>query len=153
MKGGGWGVGGGLDVAQPEPPLEPFPVASSSFTYLLHFGWQVSYSFPEEIGKPILQLSEARKAGCTHQLPPSFSHGSSLQEGHSMQQALQECQHQVRGATWRLPSQLHFYMEPQTVLAQGDGEGGMEVGSRLTPPPLLLFCLPLCCPPWQGVPP
>ena len=26
-------------------------------------------------------------------------------------------------------------MEPQTVLAQGDGEGGMEVGPALTPPP------------------
>lgn len=45
-----------------------------------------------------------------------------------MQQALQECQHQITRGRWSLPSQLHFYMEPQTVLAQGDGEGGMEVG-------------------------
>ena len=113
----------------------------------------MSYSFPEEIGKPVLQLSEARKARSTHQLPPTFSHGSSLKEGQNMQQALQECQHQVRGGTWRLPSQLHFYMEPQTVLAQGDGEGGIEVK---TPPPSIpphpLLCLPNVTTVTRGLP-
>ena len=44
-----------------------------------------------------------------------------------MGEAMEGCQHQIRGGCWTLPSQLHFYMEPQTALAQGDGEGGMEV--------------------------
>ena len=46
-----------------------------------------------------------------------------------MQQALRKCKHHISSGKWRLPSQLHFYMEPQTALAQGDGEGGMEVGA------------------------
>lgn len=107
---------------------------------------QVTYTFPDSLGKPILHLSEARQAGSTFPLPPSLTHGSSLKEGVGegegegegcdMQQALEKCKHQVRGGSWKIPSQLHFYMEPQTVLAQGDGEGGMEV---TLPPP----CLPL----------
>ena len=88
---------------------------------------QVKYSFPEDLGKPIMQICEARKAKSFHKTSPEMAHNSSLKEGETMEGALKECQHQVRGAKWNIPSQLHFYMEPQTALAQGDGEGGMEV--------------------------
>ena len=56
-----------------------------------------------------------------------MSHGSSMKDGQSMEEALQKCKHRISDGVWRLPSQLHFYMEPQTALAQGNGEGGMEV--------------------------
>jgi xanthine dehydrogenase molybdopterin-binding subunit B len=92
---------------------------------------QVKYTFPEELGTPILQISEARKAKAYHKIAPGMDHQSSLKEGQSMEGALKGCQHQIRGGTWTMPSQLHFYMEPQTALAQGDGEGGMEVGLLL----------------------
>lgn len=88
---------------------------------------QVNYTFPEELGTPILQISEARKAKAYHKIAPGMDHQSSLKEGQSMEGALKGCQHQIRGGRWTMPSQLHFYMEPQTALAQGDGEGGMEV--------------------------
>ena len=74
-----------------------------------------------------MQIEEARKAGSYHKTDPSMDHNSSLKEGQSMKEALQGCPHQVRGGRWTVPSQLHFYMEGQTVVAQGDGEGGMEV--------------------------
>lgn len=48
-----------------------------------------------------------------------------------MEEALGGCQHQVRGGRWAIPSQLHFYMEPQTAMAQGDGEGGIEVSASV----------------------
>ena len=91
----------------------------------------MKYAFPEELGSPILQISEARKAKAYHKVAPGMDHQSSLKEGESMEGALKGCQHQIRGGRWTLPSQLHFYMEPQTALAQGDGEGGMEVGLSL----------------------
>ena len=74
-----------------------------------------------------MQIEEARKAGSYHKTDPSMDHNSSLKEGQSMEEALQGCPHQVRGGRWTVPSQLHFYMEGQTAVAQGDGEGGMEV--------------------------
>ncbi len=88
---------------------------------------QVNYTFPEDLGKPILQIQEARKAKAFHKVAPGMDHQSSLKDGQSMEDALEGCQHQIRGGSWGIPSQLHFYMEPQTALAQGDGEGGMEV--------------------------
>ena len=88
---------------------------------------QVNYTFPEDLGKPIMQISEAREANSFHQVAPQMGHNSNMKEGQSMEKALQQCQHQIRDGRWHLPSQLHFYMEPQTAMAQGDGEGGMEV--------------------------
>lgn len=88
---------------------------------------QVHYTFPSDLGQPIMQIEEARKAGSYHKTDPSIDSNSSLKEGQTMEQALQECQHQVRGGRWQIPSQLHFYMEMQSCVAQGDGEGGMEV--------------------------
>lgn len=74
-----------------------------------------------------MQIDEARKANSYHQTNPNLTKNSNLKEGQSMEEALQACQHQVRQGRWAIPSQLHFYMEPQTAVAQGDGEGGMEV--------------------------
>ncbi|KAL0029788.1 hypothetical protein WJX77_000034 [Trebouxia sp. C0004] len=95
---------------------------------------KVNYTFPQELGTPILQISEARKAKAYHKVAPGMDHQSSLKEGQSMEGALKGCQHQIRGGRWTMPSQLHFYMEPQTALAQGDGEGGMEVWSSSQSP-------------------
>ena len=90
---------------------------------------QVKYSFPSNLGKPIMQIEEARKANSFHKTDPSMDHNSSLKEGQSIEEALGGCQHQVRRGRWTIPSQLHFYMEPQTAMAQGDGEGGIEVSA------------------------
>ncbi|KAA6423444.1 MAG: Aldehyde oxidase, partial [Trebouxia sp. A1-2] len=95
---------------------------------------KVNYTFPEELGTPILQISEARKAKAYHKIAPGMDHQSTLKEGQSMEGVLKGCQHQIRGGRWTMPSQLHFYMEPQTALAQGDGEGGMEVWSSSQSP-------------------
>lgn len=86
---------------------------------------------------PVLSVADAVAAGNFYNLMysigmppgPNFGGNSAFKEVGDVDKALAESAHTVRNARYVIPSQQHFYMEPQTAVATPDEDGGMTVMS------------------------
>ena len=84
----------------------------------------IEYIEDETLGKPILSIQEAIAAGSY--LHPPVEMTTNIGDA---AQALQEAEHTIKGAKYKLPSQQHFYMEPQGALVLPDEAGTFTVTS------------------------
>ncbi|KAK9795562.1 hypothetical protein WJX73_009750 [Symbiochloris irregularis] len=88
----------------------------------------VRYGHPKGEAEPILTLDAGIAAGSffkSNNLPSGIL--SAKRQGGNPQAAMAGAKNVIRGARYRLPSQQHFYMEPQAAVAVPGEAGSMTV--------------------------